>query len=125
MPLPAHITAPEGTIACYVREHAQPHAFGPHPPGSIVFVSPREMQIKAVKDALVPVEEFDQQEREKAERARAELESKYAALEESRQQAIASHKAAKEAEERRQAATQPGPVTAPGSAPPRGKRDRE
>lgn len=123
MPQPS-LAAPDGTIACYVREFAQPHAFGPYPPGAVVFVGPHDLKVKAIAEALIPVEEFDRQEREKAERAKSELEGKLAALEASRQQAIASHQAAKEAEERRAATLQPGPVTAPGSSPAASKGRR-
>lgn len=125
MPLPPSVTVPDGHVACYVREFPQPHSFGPHPPGSVVFVTPRDLQVKAVREALIPVDERDREEREKAERAKSELEAKLAALEESRQQAIASHRAAKEAEEQRAQTTRPGPVTAPSAAPSRNKRNQE
>jgi len=121
-------TTTEGKIACKVRSFEQRHAFGPHPPGAIVFVDADELKIPAVRSALVTVEDDERQRRESEERVRAASEERLAAFEKDRDSVIASQRAAKEAEERRMAATQPGPVTAPTSAPGRSaaaKKDRE
>ena len=127
MPMPKTLSA-DGKIACKVRSFEQRHAFGPHPPGAIVFVDAEELKIPAIRRALVTVEDDERNRREAEERVRAASEERLAAFEKDRDSVIASQRAAKEAEERRMAATQPGPVTAPTSAPGRAaaaKKDRE
>ena len=119
-------TNADGKIACKVRSFEQRHAFGPHPPGAVVYIDPDELKIPAIRNALITVEEDERQRREAEEKIRAASEERIASFERDRESVIASQRAAKEAEERRMAATQPGPVTAPSSAPGRApKKDRE
>ena len=115
----APTTTPDGKIACKVRSFEQRHAFGPHPPGSIVYLDAEEMKVPAIRDAVITVEEDERQRREAEAKVKAEAEGRIASFERYRESVIASQRAAKEAEERRMASTQPGPVTAPSSAPGR------
>ena len=115
----APTTTPYGKIACKVRSFEQRHAFGPHAPGSIVFLEPEELKIPAVRKAVVTVEEDEKARRAAEEKIQAEVNERVAAFERERDSIIASQRAAKEAEQRRLQATQPGPVTAPASRPPR------
>ena len=110
-------STPDGKIACKVRSFDQRHSFGAHPPGAVVFVDPDELLIPAIRQALVTVEEDERQRRESEERVQKATEQRLAAFERERNAVIASQRAAKEAEERRFLATQPGPVTAPSSRP--------
>lgn len=118
---------PDGKIACKVRSFEQRHSFGPHPPGAIVYIDSDELKIPAIRSALITVEDDERQRREAEEKIRATEQDRIAAFERERDSVIASQRAAKEAEERRMASTQPGPVTAPASAPARAgaKKDKE
>ena len=112
-------TSTDGKIACKVRTFAQRHSFGPYPPGAIVYVEPGEMEIPAVRAALITVEQDEKEQAARLAKAKAETDARVAAFEKERAATIASQRAAKDAEERRLAATQPGPVTAPASRPRR------
>lgn len=119
MPTTETTARADGKIACKVRSFEQRHSFGPHPPGAVVYVDPDELKVPAVRAALITVEEDERQRREAEERVRAAESDRLASFEREREAVVAAQRAAKEAEERRLAATQPGPVTAPSSAPGR------
>ena len=110
-------TSTDGKIACRVKTFAQRHSFGPYPPGAIVYVEPAEMDIPAVRAALITVEEDEKAQAAKLAKVKAESDARVAAFERERAAVIAAQRAAKDAEQARLAANQPGPVTAPSSRP--------
>jgi hypothetical protein len=93
----------EGQIACRVRAFEQPHSFGPHPAGSLVWVDPSELEHPAVNAALLPLEAEDRERDRREAEERAKAEERVAGFERERSAAIAAQNAAKEADKRRRA----------------------